>query len=115
MQYNTPHLTPPPGFLFTEGIIKAIKGEPVVQCAFVESTLTPAKFFASPVKFGKDGIEEVRHARLCLRAPAWVCVFLPFVCVCLCLAASDPPRCYPSASFPPTSRRQSAPVCACRA
>jgi len=31
----------------------------VTQCAYVESTLTDARFFASPCKFGKDGVEEV--------------------------------------------------------
>merc|ERR1712087_15648 len=47
------------GYLFTEGVIKAFKGEPVVQCAYVESTLTDAKYFASPCKFGPDGVTEV--------------------------------------------------------
>ena len=31
----------------------------VTQCAYVESSLTDAAYFASPVKFGKDGVEEV--------------------------------------------------------
>jgi malate dehydrogenase len=47
------------GFLFTEGVIKAMKGESVVQCAYVESTLTDAAYFASPCKFGPNGVEEV--------------------------------------------------------
>lgn len=47
------------GYLFTENALKAMRGEDVVQCAFVESNLTDAEFFASPVKFGKDGVEEV--------------------------------------------------------
>lgn len=48
------------GFLFTENVIKAMNGaEDVVQCAYVESDLTDAEYFASPVKFGKNGIEEV--------------------------------------------------------
>jgi len=48
------------GFLFTEQVLKAMEGaDDVVQCAFVESTLTDAPFFASPCKFGKDGVEEV--------------------------------------------------------
>ena len=33
--------------------------ELLTQCAYVESTLTDARFFASPCKFGKDGVEEV--------------------------------------------------------
>eukprot|EP01083_Nonionella_stella_P266895 902234_1 len=47
------------GYLFTENVLKAMRGEDVVQCAFVESDLTDAAFFASPVKFGKDGVEEI--------------------------------------------------------
>lgn len=48
------------GYLFTENVLKALRGEEgVIQCAFVESELTEAPFFASPVKFGKGGVEEV--------------------------------------------------------
>lgn len=47
------------GYLFTENVLKAMRGEDIVQCAFVESNLTDADFFASPVKFGKDGVEEI--------------------------------------------------------
>jgi len=47
------------GYLFTEGVIKAMKGEPVTQCAYVESSITDAAFFASPCKFGPSGVEEV--------------------------------------------------------
>ena len=48
------------GYLFTENVIKAMKGEPVTMCAYVESSVTDAKFFASPCKFGADGgVKEV--------------------------------------------------------
>jgi malate dehydrogenase len=48
------------GYIFTENVLKALRGESgVVQCAFVESTLTEAPYFASPCKFGKNGVEEV--------------------------------------------------------
>ncbi|KAL7542396.1 hypothetical protein ACHAXR_011745 [Thalassiosira sp. AJA248-18] len=47
------------GFVFTENVLKAMRGEDIVQCAYVESSLTDASFFASPVKFGKDGVEEI--------------------------------------------------------
>jgi len=47
------------GFLFAEGVIKAMKGEEVTMCAYVESTLTDAAYFASPCKFGPDGVAEV--------------------------------------------------------
>lgn len=40
-----------------------MKGKEVIQCAFVESTLTSAPFFASPCKFGPGGVEEVRFNR----------------------------------------------------
>jgi malate dehydrogenase len=47
------------GFLFTENVLKGMAGESVTQCAFVESNLTDAPYFASPCKFGKNGVEEV--------------------------------------------------------
>uniref|UniRef100_A0A7S1Y8T2 Malate dehydrogenase n=1 Tax=Grammatophora oceanica TaxID=210454 RepID=A0A7S1Y8T2_9STRA len=47
------------GYLFTENVLKAMKGEDVVQCAYVESSITEAPFFASPCKFGPNGVEEV--------------------------------------------------------
>ncbi|GAX13176.1 malate dehydrogenase [Fistulifera solaris] len=47
------------GFIFAENVVKAMKGEECVQCAFVESSLTDARFFASPCKFGPNGVEEV--------------------------------------------------------
>ena len=31
----------------------------IVQCAFVESSITDAPFFSSPCKFGPDGVSEV--------------------------------------------------------
>ena len=47
-------------YLFTEEVLKGMNGaDNIVQCAYVESTLTDAPYFASPCKFGKDGIEEV--------------------------------------------------------
>ena len=48
-------------YLFTENVLRALKGaDDVVQCAYVQSGVTDAEFFASPCKFGKDGVEEVR-------------------------------------------------------
>jgi malate dehydrogenase len=47
------------GFLFTENVLKAMRGEEIIQCAFVESSLTDASFFASPCKFGPNGVEKV--------------------------------------------------------
>jgi malate dehydrogenase len=31
----------------------------VIQCAFVESNVTDAPFFASPCRFGAGGVEQV--------------------------------------------------------
>lgn len=45
--------------LSASGVIKAMKGEEVTMCAYVESSITDAKYFASPCKFGPDGIKEV--------------------------------------------------------
>lgn len=47
------------GYLFSENVLKGLKGEENVQCAFVESSITDAQYFASPCKFGKSGVEEV--------------------------------------------------------
>mmetsp|Transcript_60002 Transcript_60002/g.70099 ORF Transcript_60002/g.70099 Transcript_60002/m.70099 type:complete len:351 (-) Transcript_60002:153-1205(-) len=48
------------GWLFTENVLKALRGDTdIVQCAYVESSITDAPYFASPCKFGKDGVEEV--------------------------------------------------------
>jgi malate dehydrogenase len=47
------------GYLFAEGVIKGLKGEDVTMCAYVESSITDAPFFASPCKFGPSGVEEV--------------------------------------------------------
>mmetsp|Transcript_31762 Transcript_31762/g.63000 ORF Transcript_31762/g.63000 Transcript_31762/m.63000 type:complete len:342 (+) Transcript_31762:42-1067(+) len=48
------------GYLFTENVLKAKAGATdVVMPAYVESNITEAEFFASPCKFGKDGVEEV--------------------------------------------------------
>ena len=47
------------GYIFTENVLKAMNGEDVVQCAFVESDITDAQYFASPCKFGKNGVEKV--------------------------------------------------------
>lgn len=47
------------GYVFTENVLKAMAGEDITQCAYVESTITDAPFFASPVKFGTNGVEEI--------------------------------------------------------
>jgi len=67
------------GFLFTENVLKAMKGEQdIVQCAFVESSLTDAPFFASPCKFGPNGVEEVMgYGTLSAYEQGWLDKLLP--------------------------------------
>jgi len=66
------------GFLFTENVLKALKGEEIIQCAFVESTLTSATYFASPCKFGKNGVEEVLgYGQLSAYEQTWLDKLLP--------------------------------------
>jgi malate dehydrogenase len=48
------------GFVFAEQAAKAMKGADVTMNAYVESDVTDAEFFASPCKFGPNGIEEVK-------------------------------------------------------
>lgn len=46
--------------IFTRRLMDAISGEKnVVECAFVENKLTAAPYFATPVRLGPNGVEEV--------------------------------------------------------
>ena len=65
------------GYLFTEGVIKALKGEEVTMCAYVESTITEAAYFASPVKFGPEGVKEV------LGHAMHACMYMPMHIACM--------------------------------
>uniref|UniRef100_A0A061RAG2 Malate dehydrogenase n=1 Tax=Tetraselmis sp. GSL018 TaxID=582737 RepID=A0A061RAG2_9CHLO len=48
------------GALFSDSLLRALDGvSDVVECSFVESTVTEAPFFASRVKIGPSGVEEV--------------------------------------------------------
>jgi len=48
------------GSVFTNKVLQAMNGDDnVVQCVFVQSSLTDATFFSSPCKFGPDGVSEV--------------------------------------------------------
>merc|ERR1711874_245410 len=45
---------------FADRVMAGLSGEAgVTECTFVESTITEAKFFASPVTLGKDGVETI--------------------------------------------------------
>lgn len=66
------------GYLFTENVLKAMKGESITQCAYVESSLTDARFFASPCKFGPNGVEEILpYGELTAYEQAWFEKMLP--------------------------------------
>ncbi|KAH8384348.1 hypothetical protein KR200_001425, partial [Drosophila serrata] len=45
---------------FVNSLVKAIKGsdEPIVECAYVESDVTEAEFFSTPLVLGPQGIKE---------------------------------------------------------
>ncbi|BAT89564.1 malate dehydrogenase, mitochondrial [Vigna umbellata] len=48
------------GALFADACLKGLNGVPdVVECSFVQSTVTELPFFASKVRLGKNGVEEV--------------------------------------------------------
>jgi malate dehydrogenase len=42
-----------------ESCLRALSGEGnIIECTYVASTLTPLPFFASPVRIGRNGVEE---------------------------------------------------------
>jgi malate dehydrogenase len=48
------------GYVFTENVLKALAGEKdIIMPAYVQSSITSAEYFASPCRFGVDGVEEV--------------------------------------------------------
>merc|ERR1712124_240090 len=48
------------GAHFADRVMAGLDGEKgVVECSFVESTLTEAKYFSSPVTLGTNGVETV--------------------------------------------------------
>ncbi|QIA76105.1 malate dehydrogenase [Rodentibacter caecimuris] len=44
---------------FARSLIKGLRGETVVECTYVEGYGKYARFFAQPVRLGKDGVEEI--------------------------------------------------------
>lgn len=67
------------GYLFTEQVLRAMNGaDDVIQCAFVESTLTDAPYFSSPCKFGPEGVTEVMgFGKISAYEQAWLDKMLP--------------------------------------
>ena len=48
------------GAEFADSVMAALDGKKgVTECTFVESTVTDAKFFYSPVTLGKDGVDTI--------------------------------------------------------
>ncbi|KAA3471557.1 malate dehydrogenase, mitochondrial-like [Gossypium australe] len=48
------------GAIFADACLKGLNGVPdVVECSFVQSTVTNLPFFASKVRLGKNDVEEV--------------------------------------------------------
>ncbi|KAK8579261.1 hypothetical protein V6N13_142473 [Hibiscus sabdariffa] len=48
------------GAIFADACLKGLNGVPdVVECSFVQSTVTELPFFSSKVRLGKNGVEEV--------------------------------------------------------
>ncbi|XP_008225206.1 PREDICTED: malate dehydrogenase, mitochondrial-like [Prunus mume] len=48
------------GAIFADACLKGLNGAPdVVECSFVQSSVTELPFFASKVRLGKNGVEEV--------------------------------------------------------
>jgi len=48
------------GAEMANSVMRALDGEKgVTECTFVESTVTDAKFFSSPVTLGKEGVDTV--------------------------------------------------------
>jgi len=47
------------GARFALSLVRAIKGESnIIECAYVKSNVTEATYFSTPLKLGKNGIEE---------------------------------------------------------
>lgn len=47
------------GARFTFSVLRGLSGEKnIVECAFVKSNVTDAKYFSTPLRLGKNGIEE---------------------------------------------------------
>ena len=44
---------------FARSLVKGLSGEAVVECTYVEGDGKYARFFAQPVRLGKEGVEEI--------------------------------------------------------
>lgn len=44
---------------FTQALVRGLRGEVAVECAYVEGNGEYARFFAQPVRFGKEGVDAL--------------------------------------------------------
>lgn len=44
---------------FARALVKGLNGETIVECSYVEGDGKYARFFAQPVRLGKEGVEEI--------------------------------------------------------
>jgi len=67
------------GYVFTENVLKALTGQTdIIQCAYVESDLTDSQYFASPCKFGVNGVEEIMgYGEITPYEQAWLDKLVP--------------------------------------
>ena len=48
------------GALFADACLRGLNGDPdVIECSYVESSVTEVPFFSSKVKLGRNGVEEI--------------------------------------------------------
>ena len=67
------------GAHFTSRLLKALRGDAnIKECAFVESSITAASYFSSPVTLGKDGVDTVhKYGQLSPREQSNLTEMLP--------------------------------------
>lgn len=67
------------GYVFTENVLKAMNGQTdIVQCAYVESDITDSQYFASPCRFGPNGVEEIMgYGEISAYEQVWLDKLLP--------------------------------------
>lgn len=44
--------------VFAESLLKALNGQEVVECSYVESNVTEAPYFSTPIRIDRNGVKE---------------------------------------------------------
>ena len=44
--------------VFAESLLKALNGQQVVACSYVESNVTEAPYFSTPIRIDRNGVKE---------------------------------------------------------